>query len=179
MLNAIKKWFSNAPSGAWGEVEVWARSRGYQFKRSREGDGFVVEGGWGKNTWRLEWGPSHRPYISGQELRLRAETGGGELQMIVLSRLLMEAMEKAVFESFTEDLQTRADTDTPEEMRWLVLFPKLRPAEMKSLRESFRGASSVPERLVSWLEGPLSQKLEQARSTWLAGEDPLALILQR
>jgi hypothetical protein len=179
MLNAIKKWFSNTPPGAWGEVEAWSRSRGYEFKRSRDADGFVVEGGWGKNMWRLEWGPSHRPYINGQELRLRAEIGAGDFQMVVLSRQLMEAMEKAVFESFTEDLQTRADSNTPEEMRWLVLFPKLPPAELKSLREDFRGASSVPARLISWLEGPLAQKLEHARSTWLAAEDPLALILHR
>ena len=29
-----------------------------------------------------------------------------------------------MFEEFTEGLQTRIDTATPEEMRWLVMFPR-------------------------------------------------------
>ena len=37
--------------------------------------GFVIDGRLGATPWRLEWGPSQRPYIQGQELRLRSELG--------------------------------------------------------------------------------------------------------
>jgi len=178
MLQTIKRWFTSAPSPGWSDVEAWALERHSEFKRSRDGDGFVVESGTPHAGWRLEWGPSQRPYIAGGELRLRGEAGSGDLPMVLLSRQLMEAMEKAVFESFTEDLQTRVDSGTPEEMRWLVMFPKLPAAELKALREDFGAAGAHPQWLGPWIEGPLAQALQQARASWLAAEDPLALIVQ-
>jgi hypothetical protein len=177
MLHTIKRWFSGAAGSGWAGAESWAEGRKLVFKRIREGDGFVIESP--EAGWRIEWGPSQRPYIQGQELRLRGDTGEADLQMMVLSRSLMDAMEKAVFEQFTEDLQTRIDTATPEEMRWLVLFPKLAGNDMKVLRDSFGAAGSAPRFVAQWLEGPLSLQLQQARSSWLAPEDPLALVLHR
>ena len=61
-----------------------------------------------------------------------------ELRQVVCSRRLkqlLDALERAVFEAYTDTLQTRVDTDTPEEMRWLVMFPKLSGTELKSLRD--------------------------------------------
>lgn len=177
MLHTIKRWFSGGTATGWAGAQEWAQARRLDFKRVREGDGFVIDNAEG--GWRLEWGPSQRPYITGPELRFRGETGDVDLQMLVLSRSLMDAMEKAVFEQFTEDLQTRIDAATPEEMRWLVLFPKLPASELKILRDSFGGAASAPRWVAQWLDGPLSDQLQQARSGWLAPEDPLALVLQR
>ncbi|MED5621703.1 hypothetical protein [Ideonella sp. BN130291] len=179
MLQTIKRWFSGVAGSGWAGAAEWAEARRYSFKRTRDGDGFVVDAGAPGSGWRLEWGPSQRPYIQGSELRLRGDIGEIDLQMMVLSRSLMDSMEKAVFEQFTEDLQTRIDTATPEEMRWLVLFPKMPANELKMLRDSFGAAGSAPRWLAQWLAGPLSQQLQQARSSWLAPEDPLALILQR
>jgi len=179
MLNAIKRMFSGGSGGSWSGAREWAQARGHDFKPTREGDGFVVEAGTLQTGWRLEWGPSQRPYIQGQELRLRAETVEVELQMLILSRSLKDAMERAVFEQFTEGLQTRIDTATPEEMRWLVLFPKLKDSEMKILRDSYVALASSPVWLSGWIEGRLSEQLQQARSTWLQPEDPLALVYQR
>lgn len=179
MLHTIRRWLSSASGASWAGAAQWAQARGHAFKRSRDGDGFVIDAASASPPWRLEWGPSQRPYIEGAELRLRGEVGEAELQMMILSRQLMDAMEKTVFEQFTEDLQTRVDTATPEEMRWLVLFPKLSPAELKILRDSFGAAGSAPVCLNQWLEGPLTEHLQQARAGWLAPQDPLALILQR
>ena len=137
MLHTIKRWFSGGAGPGWAAAAEWAEARRYAFKRSRDGEGFIIDAGTPGAAWRLEWGPSQRPYIGGNELRLRADIGEVDLQMMVLSRQLMDAMEKAVFEQFTEDLQTRVDTATPEEMRWLVLFPKMPQAELKMLRDSF------------------------------------------
>lgn len=177
MLQSIKRWFSSGAGSSLREFEEWAQQRGLDFKRSREGDGFIVESGRGTLAgWRLEWGPSQRPYILGTELRLRAELGG-DLQMLLLSRPLMETMEKAVFESYTIDLQTRADSATPEEMRWLVLFPKLPNNELKGLREGFGAVGSLPKWLGEWVAG-IAEPLMQAYQGWLAVA-PVAFIVQR
>jgi hypothetical protein len=181
MLESIKRWFSgaSAQSGAAAMVE-WAQATGHPFKRTREGHGFVVEGGTPAQGWRLEWGEPQRSYIKGQELRVRADLGGGaDLQMLLLSRSLMETLEKQVFEQFTEGLQTRIDTDTPEEMRWLVLFPKPPAFEARELREDFGAVASMPQALSQWLGGPLSAQLIEARKTWLQADDALALVVQR
>jgi hypothetical protein len=179
MLQTIKRWFSGSPGNDWTAAQEWAEQRRFSFKRTRDSAGFVIDAGTASTGWRMEWGPSQRPYISGSELRLRGEIGAVDLQMVVLSRQLMEAMEKAVFEQFTEGLQTRADTSTPEEMRWLVMFPKVPTNELRGMREHFGAASSVPLWLPQWLDGPLAAELKQARATWLAAEDPLALVIQR
>lgn len=179
MLESIKRWFSagSAQSGAAAMVE-WAQAAGHPFKRTREGHGFVVEAP--ASGWRLEWGEPQRAYIPGQELRVRADLGGGkDLQMLLVSRSLMETLEKQVFEQFTEGLQTRIDTDTPEEMRWLVLFTKPPAFEARELREGFGAVASVPQALSQWLTGALSTQLVDASKTWLRPEDALALVVQR
>jgi hypothetical protein len=180
MLQTIKRWFTRGSlPGEWAAVEDWADARGHQFRRSREGNGFVIDGGDLPLRWRLEWGPSQRAYIAGHELRLRGELGPVELQLLLLSRSLVESMEKEVFEQYTEDLQTRVDTATPEEMRWLVLFQKLPGQDLKSLRDSFAAVGPTPRWLLQWLDGPLTLQLQQARSGWLAPEDPFVLIAHR
>lgn len=180
MLHAIKRWLSPGGSTRWNGARDWAQARQHAFKPTREGHGFVIEAGApDRGGWRLEWGPSQRPYIQGNELRLRGETPAVELQMLVLSRHLLDAMERTVFEQYTEGLQTRIDTATPEEMRWLVLFPRLPDAQLKILRDSFGATASAPAYLLRWLEGPLTQRLQQARSGWLQPQDPMALVFQR
>jgi hypothetical protein len=176
MLESIKRLFGGGVSQAgWGDAERWASEQGHVFKRARDGGGFVIEA----RDWRLEWGPSQRDYLPGAELRLRAELGGApNLQMLVVSRLLMEALERQVFEEFIEGTQTRIDTATPEEMRWLVLFPKLATAGSKALREHYGAVANVPEALAQWLEGDLAQALLDARG-WLADDDRLVLVVQR
>ena len=77
-------------------------------------EGFVIDGRLGATPWRLEWGPSQRPYIQGHELRLRAEMGlASDLQLVLMNRELQETMEKAVFDQYVEGVQTRIDNQTP------------------------------------------------------------------
>jgi hypothetical protein len=178
MLHALKRLFTAAGNPLFSGARDWAEARGHAFKLAREGQGFVIEGR-GALTWRLEWGPSQRPYIEGAELRLRGETAEVELQMLVLSRQLMDAMERSVFEQYTEDLQTRIDTASPEEMRWLVLFQKAPDSQLGILRDSFGAAASSAKWLQRWMDGALSQQLQEARMSWLSPADPMALVFQR
>ena len=125
--------------------------------------------------WRLEWGPSQRPYIQGQELRLRAELSvPRELQALVLNRELMESMEKAVFDQYVEGVQTRIDTTTPPEMRWLVMFPKLSGTELRTLRDGYGALSSYKPWLQQWLAGSLTPALAALPTS---AERPLVLMI--
>lgn len=165
MLEGLKRWFSgsDAPAAApgWEGLGPWCEQRQYTFRPVRANEGFIIEGRLAAQPWRLEWGPSQRPYIAGNELRLRAELGlPSELQIVVMNRTLQERLEKEVFEQYVEGVQTRIDTETPPEMRWLVMFPKLPAAELGALRERFVALSSIKPWLVHWLEGTLPATLQ-------------------
>ncbi len=182
MLEGLKRWFSStkpaaAPAPGWDGLAPWAQRHQYSFRGVREGGGFVVEGRLGALPWRLEWGPSQRNYIEGAELRIRAEIGlPGDLQAVVMNRALADAMEKAVFDQYVEGVQTRIDNETPPEMRWLVMFPKLAGSELGPLRERWTALSSVKPWLQQWLEGPLAAALQASR---VPPEVPLVLMVGR
>jgi hypothetical protein len=171
--------FSGAPAAAsegWEGIVPWAASRNYAF-RDVPSEGFVVDGRLEATPWRLEWGPSQRPYIEGHELRLRAEMGlQSDLQLVVMNRELQETLEQAVFNQYVEGVQTRIDNQTPPEMRWLVMFPKLSGSEMGPLHERFIALSSIKGWLVRWLEGPLAQSLGALR---VEASMPMVLMIGR
>jgi hypothetical protein len=179
MLDGIKRLFSSsqpAVSQGWEDIAAWATGLEYTY-REVQAEGFVIDGRLGATPWRLEWGPSQRPYIQGQELRLRSELGlVADLQVVMMNRYLQEAMEKAVFEQYVEGVQTRIDNQTPPEMRWLVMFPKLNSAEMGALRDRYVALSSIKSWLVQWLEGPLSQAMTTLR---VEPATPLVLMIGR
>ena len=178
MLDGLKRIFTGGdkPSDAWDGIASWAASRQYMFKAVAS-EGFVIDGRLGATPWRLEWGPSQRPYIEGQELRIRSELGlNSDLQLVVMNRLLHERKEKDVFEQYVEGVQTRLDNQTPPEMRWLVMFPKLPGSEMPELRERYIALSSVKPWLVQWLQGPLSQALSAQK---VDAATPIVLMIGR
>jgi hypothetical protein len=162
MLDGIKRWLSGTPSAPapeWEGVAPWAESHQYTM-RNVPNEGFVVDGRLGATPWRLEWGPSQRPYVSGKELRLRSELGlGADLQVVVLNRRLAEQMEKTIFEQFVEGVQTRIDNQTPPEMRWLVMFKKVPGTDLGPLKERWVALGSQNPWLLQWLGGPLTAAL--------------------
>jgi hypothetical protein len=179
MLVTIKRWLgSTAPQiPGWSELSSWARAKQWTLRAVREPEGFVVEGRSDGTAWRLEWGPSQRAYIQGAELRIRADLSvPRELQALVLNRELMDSMEKAVFDQYVEGVQTRIDTATPPEMRWLVMFAKLSSSELKSLRDGYGALSSFKPWLQQWLGGALSPTLAALPTS---AERPLVLMIAR
>jgi hypothetical protein len=182
MLESIKRLFvgGSPPTADWAEVASWAQQRGLVFKRAREGEGFVIDGAMDGMPWRLEWGPSQRAYIHGRELRIRMELMlPSDMQMLVLSRALMELLERQVFESFTEGAQTQIETDTPEEMRWLVMFPKVSLNGLPALRGALGVVASAPATGLSWIEGPLAAHLEKSLGDLLHPPLPFVLMTLR
>lgn len=181
MLDAFKKLISRPPPGLdWREVSEWAKLNKLKFKREHEGEGFVVDGGMDGKPWRLEWGPPQRNYIEGHELRLRMELGlSSNLQMLLISQPLLETLERQTFERFTESTQTVIDAATPEEMRWLAMFPKVPYKASKDVRTRFGLIGSAPAVASAWVEGALACQMEEAAAGFLKGEPPFVLMLLR
>jgi len=181
MLGSLKRLFSKpAAERNLADVSAWAQRRGHGFKRARGDEGFVIDGVLEGKPWRMEWGPPQRHYIDGPELRLRMELDlGSDAQMLLLSRPLMDALERQTFEEFTDNVQTQIGTKTPEEMRWLVMFPKVNLSALKSLRSRFGAVASDPATGLAWIEGPLANLLEHAATNFLVDEPPFVLMTLR
>lgn len=181
MLGSFKRFFSKPVAGTdYAHVSEWAQRRGLGFKRARDDEGFVVDGLLEGKPWRLEWGPSQRAYIEGRELRLRMEVAlPSDMQMLLLSRTLMTQLERQTYEQFTESTQTQIGTSTPEEMRWLVMFSKVNLAGLPDLRANFGAVASTPASGLAWIEGPLSNILQSARTALLAADPPFLLMTLR
>jgi hypothetical protein len=186
MLITLRRWLSRGP--ATGDVgatmATWAHARHLTHRRMREPVGAVVECSLGRQAWRMEWGPSQRPYIPGHELRLVAELDvPRDLFALVLNRSLMEVLEKSVFDEFVQGVQTRIDAETPQEVRWLVMLPRLTGTELRELRERYMALGSAKPWLQTWLAGPLGAALinlatlcsPQRPVVWTLGKGRLTL----
>jgi len=181
MLGSIKRLFGKQGiERDLSAIAEWAQRRGFGFKRVRGEDGFVIDGLLEGKTWRLEWGPPQRAYIFGHELRLRMELAlPSDMQMLLLSRPLMDALERQTYELYTDNVQTQMGSSTPEEMRWLVMFPKLNLNNLKSLRGRFGGVASLPASGLEWIEGPLANQLEANLDGLLNGDPAFVLMTLR
>lgn len=181
MLNAIKRWISGSPPGReWPEIAGWAQKEGHGFKRARDDEGFVVDGVSRDKPWRLEWGPPQRAYIAGHELRLRMELGlPSGLQMLVMSRPLMEMLERETFERYTQSNQTLIDVSTPEEMRWLAMFPKATLDLPKTAKPLFGAVASAPEAASTWVDVAFGQQMAAASLNLLRESPPFVLMTLR
>lgn len=182
MLEGFKRWLSSSQASGtagWEGIAAWAESSGLAFRGQGE-EGFTIEGRAGASPWRMEWGASQRPYLQGGELRLRAEPGvDPELQALLISRELQELLERQIFEQYVEDVQTRIDTQTPPEMRWLVMLPKLPGSELGPLREHYGALCNARPWLQAWLQGGLAQGLMARSSEEEGAASPFVLMLGR
>ena len=181
MLESIKRLFARqGVDRDLAEVAAWAKRSGHGFKRVRGEDGFVVDGAIDGMPWRLEWGPPQRDYVGGHELRLRMELAlPHDMQMLLLSRSLMEVLERATYEQFTDSMQTQIGAQAPEEMRWLVMFPKIDLTALKTLRARFGAVASVPAAGLAWIEGPLADALLRSADRLLRYDPPFVLMTLR
>ncbi len=128
----------------------------------------------------MEWGPSQRSYIAGDELRIRLDLNlPGALQLLAMTRPLMERLEQETFERYTQEAQTLIDMSHPEEMRWLAMFPKIDLSFDKVLQARY-GVLGVNTVLgMAWINGPLGEQLVKSTQDLLAGDDPFVLMVMR
>lgn len=179
MLESFKRLFGTPGQGAdLAEISAWARKRGYAYA-PMEG-GFAVDGQYDAKPWQLEWAPPQRPFMQGNELRMQIQAGiAHDVHMMVLSRPLMESLERQAYQKFTQSLQTQIDDASPEEMRWLVMFAKVDLAGMPAVAAHYGAVASSPAQGQLWIEGPLAKLLERATGTLLVGDPPFLLTISR
>lgn len=109
-----------------GHVSEWAASRGMTFSGGTLGSAMSMQGKVGGKSWKMELGKPSRDYISGQELRARAELSVFEdVGAMVINRPLKESLERRAYSMITDTLQTTADPRLPEEMRWLAMYDEI------------------------------------------------------
>lgn len=182
VVKQVKHWLvTRANAARWRPIQEWAEVRGAEFTQTRDGQGFLIEHTQARpGPLRVEWGVSQRSYLPGFELRMRCEMRvHPDLQLMVLCRALMENLERAVFEAYTDTLKTRVDTDTPEEMRWLVMFPKFNNAASQIVRQRFGVVGVTKELTGAWVDGELSEALAQASQDLLPEGHPFVLMSMR
>lgn len=182
VVKQVRHWLvTRANAARWRPIQDWAAARGADFTQTRDGLGFLIEQPSAlPGPLRIEWGVSQRSYLPGTELRMRCEVGlHPDLQLMVLCRTLMEHLERAVFEAYTDTLKTRVDTDTPEEMRWLVMFPKFNNATSQIVRQRYGVVGVTKDLSSAWLDGELSEALAQASQDLLPEGHPFVLMSMR
>ncbi|SDM37583.1 hypothetical protein [Polaromonas sp. JS666] len=107
-------------------VSEWAGTRGFSFTGMGQGKGFALKGNVGGKPWKMERGRPSRDYIRGEELRARGEIKvNDDVTVLVMNRALKDALEKKAYQAYTDTLQTTADPNMPEEVRWLAMYPEV------------------------------------------------------
>ena len=185
MLKYIRQRLFRASAFEGREALVaWCESSGWTMRGIREQEGFVIDTRGGVLEGRIEWGPAQRRYLGSHELRLRGEIDlKPEVHALVMPQSLMEEVERELFSQYVGGVQTRLDEETPEEMRWLAMHPKLSPNQMGvALRDRYGAVGSDAEWVSRWLAGPISDALK-ARADELPLEtvaaEPILLRLAR
>jgi hypothetical protein len=192
MFDRIKKAFSkdarradaDVPSSQMatrGPVSEWAATQGFTFSAEGSGQTFSVQGKVGGKSWRMEVGRPSRNYIRGEELRARAELGiNDDAAVLVMNRPLKESLEKKAYSIYTDSLQTMADPNLPEEMRWLAMYNEV---GWDSLPREFWTRYSVladtRENALAWIDPSLAAQLMQWPEPGPSAEVPFMILLLR
>ncbi|MES2974789.1 MAG: hypothetical protein V4757_14335 [Pseudomonadota bacterium] len=161
------------------QVSEWAGTQGFAF--SGQGNAFALDGKVGNKTWRMERGKPSRNFIRGEELRGRCELGVDEdISVLVMNRPLKQALEKKAYALYTDSLQTTADPNLPEEMRWLAMYDEV---GWDSLPLAFWDRYSIltdqREHALGWVDPILADLLMSWPEPGPSAEVPFMLMLLR
>lgn len=177
MPGFLERWFGGSGEGAARKAAAsWAKQASHKCQNTS--DGVMIEPRDGPVRWRMEWGQSQRHYITGPELRVRAELPSQDMRLMVITRPLMAQLEQALFDSSIEGNQTQIDQDLPPEMRWLVMFPKVPRSALGELKERYGCVSQPPRAAGQWLDETLTARLA-GTTAWLDDLAAMTLTVQR
>ena len=144
-------------------------------------DGAGVQGMLQDKHWKLERTTASRNYISGEEIRGRADIAvDPQVSVIIMNRSLKELLEKRAYALYTDSVETEASPTLMEEMRWLALYPQ---AGWESLPDSFwhRYAVMTSHRAyaMSWVTPGLADLLMTWPEAALGVDVPFILMVMR
>ena len=90
------------------------------------GVGLGIRGMLDDKPWKLERAAASRDYISGEEIRGRADIAvDPQANIVIMNRPLKELLEKRAYGLYTDSVETHAGPTLMEEMRWLALYPEV------------------------------------------------------
>lgn len=169
-----------APS-AHGPVSEWAASRGMTFSGGTLGGSMTMQGKVGGRSWRMELGRPTRDYITGEEMRARAELAvDADVGAMVINRPLKEALERRAYSMITDTLQTTADPRLPEEMRWLAMYDEIGwDGPPEPFWQRYAVLASQREHALAWVDDPLVKKLMAWPQPAPAPQVPFMIVLLR
>lgn len=136
------------------------------------------------HPWRLECGTPTRDYLTGLELRGRADVGADpDAAVMVINRPLQEILEGTAYTAITDTLQTAVSSSLPEEMRWLSMYEEMAwPGLPVSFREHFAVVAERIELAQRWIHAPVVSQLLNAVEGEGGSErakSPMVLMLAR
>jgi hypothetical protein len=166
---------------AGGALSEWASTRGFGFTANGDAGTLTLEGRVAGKRWRMELGRPSRNFIRGEELRGRAELGIDEdAAVLLLNRSLKEALEKKAYSAYTDDLQTMADPDLPEEMRWLAMYDEVGwDALPPAFWQRYAVLADRRENALAWLGPALAAMMLDWPDPAPDAETPFMLMLLR
>ena len=191
MFDRLKKALSRAgaagpssalPGGAGGNpISEWASTQGLSYSAPAAGRNFALDGSVNGRRWRMELGRPTRDFISGEELRARAELGIDEgVAVLLLNRPLKEALEKRAYALYTDSLQTLSDARMPEELRWLSMYEEV---GWDSLPDAFWDRYAIladqRENALAFVDANLAEQLMDWPDPGPGPEVPFMLMLLR
>lgn len=163
-----------------GPLSEWAKTQGMRFAVARDASSVAAQGEVDGRPWRIEIGRPSRKYIHGHELRARADLGiDPDILLLLLNRPLKDALERQAYALFTDDLQTQADPNLPEEMRLVAMHQETGwPALPGKFWDSFSLVADDAQHGQQWLDARLAgQLLGEARP--VQPQVPFLLLLLR
>jgi hypothetical protein len=162
-------------------VSQWASTHGFAVQVSGKGNTVKMHGKVLGKPWLMEVGVPTRNYITGDELRARAEIGVDEdAAVLIINRHLKEALDAKAYSMITDDLQTTADPNLPEEMRWLAMYDEV---GWDSLPREFWDRYAVladrRENALGWLDPQLADMMLEWPEPGPTREVPFMLLVLR
>jgi hypothetical protein len=192
MFDRIKKAFSRdskAPAALEGQssqsalnpVSEWAGTQGFGFSVDPSGQGIALEGKVSGKPWRMQLGRPSRNYIFGEEVRARAELGIPEdVAVLIMNRPLRDALEKQAYQIYTDPLQTSADPNLPEEMRWLAMFDEVGWGSLpKEFWDRYAVLTDVRDNALAWIDPRLARLMLDWPEPGPSAEVPFIVLLLR
>lgn len=162
-------------------VSEWAGMQGFAYTGNGDGRGFALQGHVNGRPWKLERGAASRQYIRGEEIRARAEVKVNEdVSVLIMNRPMKDVLEKRAYQMYTDTLQTTADPNLPEEMRWLAMYAEV---GWSSLPDPFWARYAVMadqrEHALAWIDPNLASLLLAWPEPAPEAEVPFILMLMR
>jgi hypothetical protein len=86
-------------------------------------------------------------------------------------------LDRELFQQYVDGVETQANDQTPEEVRWLAVSPRVDAKALGPVGQVLAAVGNVTPWMQTWLAGPAGQQL----SAWLQAPaaPPLVLIAQQ